>query len=197
MQIGSLIGGFTLAQSDQMRRAMGKKKKNLMATFKIDFVKGAEENGLSQKVAIEIFDLLEKFAEYGFPKSHSTAYAIISYQTAWLKHYYPAEFMAANLSSEINDTDRLMTLIDECKNMSLNIIPPNINLSVSDFSVQNNQTIAYGLAGLKGVGSKAVDQIVDHRSEHGSFASIIDLCLIPGQAINKKVLDFLCVTKGS
>ena len=191
MQIGSLIGGFTLAQSDQMRRAMGKKKKNLMATFKIDFVKGAEANGVSQKVAIEIFDLLEKFAEYGFPKSHSTAYAIISYQTAWLKHYYPAEFMAANLSSEINDTDRLMGLIDECKNMNLNIVSPNINHSIADFSVQDENTIIYGLAGLKGVGSKAVDQIVNHRSDHGKFESMIDLCLIPGQAINKKVLESL------
>ena len=133
MQIANIIGGFTLGQSDLMRRAMGKKKKRLMAGFKTDFVNGAKDREISEKISIEIFELLEKFAEYGFNKSHSAGYSLIAYQTAWLKTYYPAEYYAANLSSDINDTDKVVKLIDDAKAFKVEVLAPDVNLSFPDF----------------------------------------------------------------
>ena len=191
MQIGSVIGGFTLAQSDEMRKAMGKKKKDLMATFKIDFIKGAESKGLSQELAIEIFDLLAKFAEYGFNKSHSAAYSIISYQTAWLKTYYPSEFMACNLSSELLNTDNIIKLLRNVKKLNIEISPPNINTSNTQFIAKNATSIEYGLAAIKNVGYKSTEKLVKHRINHGDFKTIFDLCKVGSKAINKKVLESL------
>ena len=191
MQIGSVIGGFTLAQSDEMRKAMGKKKKDLMATFKIDFIKGAEEKGLSQDLAIEIFDLLAKFAEYGFNKSHSAAYSVIAYQTAWLKTHYPSEFMASNLSSDLLNTDSIIKLLRNIKSLKIDIIPPNVNTSNTEFIAPDNHTISYGLAAIKNVGYKSIEQLVTYRSKKGPFKTIFDLCQIGSQAINKKVLESL------
>ena len=130
MQIANKVGGFTLAQSDLMRKAMGKKKKRLMAGFKSDFVNGAIANKINEKTAIEIFELLEKFAEYGFNKSHSAAYALIAYQTACRKTYYPPENYAANLSSDINDTDKVVKLIDDAKSLDVNVLMPDVKLSL-------------------------------------------------------------------
>ena len=191
MQIGSAIGGFTLAQSDEMRKAMGKKKKDLMSTFKIDFIKGAESNGLSQELAIEIFDLLAKFAEYGFNKSHSAAYSVIAYQTAWLKTHYPAEFMACNLSSELLNTDNIIKLLRNIKKLNIDILPPNVNSSNSEFIAKDSNTIEYGLAGIKNVGYKSTQKLVNYRKKHGEFQTIFDLCKIGSQAMNKKVLESL------
>ena len=191
MQIGSVIGGFTLAQSDEMRKAMGKKKKDLMATFKIDFIKGAQSKGLSQELAIEIFDLLAKFAEYGFNKSHSAAYSVIAYQTAWLKAHYPAEFMACNLSSELLNTDNIIKLLRNVKKLNINIVPPNINTSNTEFIAQNSNTIEYGLAAIKNVGYKSTQKLVQYRKKHGDFKTIFDLCKIGSQSMNKKVLESL------
>jgi len=191
MQIGSAIGGFTLAQSDEMRKAMGKKKKDLMSTFKIDFIKGAESNGLSEELAIEIFDLLAKFAEYGFNKSHSAAYSVIAYQTAWLKTHYPAEFMACNLSSELLNTDNIIKLLRNIKKLNIDIVPPNVNTSNSEFIAKNSNIIEYGLAGIKNVGYKSTQKLVNYRKEHGNFKTIFDLCKIGSQAMNKKVLESL------
>ena len=191
MQIGSAIGGFTLAQSDEMRKAMGKKKKDLMSTFKIDFIKGAELNGLSQELAIEIFDLLAKFAEYGFNKSHSAAYSVIAYQTAWLKTHYPAEFMACNLSSELLNTDNIIKLLRNIKKLNIDILPPNVNTSNTEFIANNSNTIEYGLAGIKNVGYKSTQKLVNYRKENGDFKTIFDLCKIGSQAMNKKVLESL------
>ena len=191
MQIGSVIGGFTLAQSDAMRKAMGKKKKNLMATFKIDFIKGAENKGLSEELAIEIFDLLAKFAEYGFNKSHAAAYSVISYQTAWLKTHYPAEFMASNLSSDLLNTDSIIKLLRNSKALKLNILAPNVNTSNTEFVALDDSNISYGLAGIKNVGYKSIEQLVKYRSENNSFKTIFDLCKMGSQAINKKVLESL------
>ena len=191
MQIGSIIGGFTLAQSDEMRKAMGKKKKDLMATFKIDFIKGAESKGLSQELAIEIFDLLAKFAEYGFNKSHSAAYSVISYQTAWLKTYYPSEFMACNLSSELLNTDNIIKLLRNIKKLNIEILPPNINTSNTKFIAKNATTIEYGLAAIKNVGYKSTEKLVEYRIKHGDFKTIFDLCKVSSQAMNKKVLESL------
>jgi DNA polymerase III subunit alpha len=191
MQIGSIIGGFTLAQSDEMRKAMGKKKKDLMATFKIDFIKGAEDKGLSQDLAIEIFDLLAKFAEYGFNKSHSAAYSVIAYQTAWLKTHYPSEFMASNLSSDLLNTDSIIKLLRNTKTLKINIISPNVNTSSTEFISTDNSNISYGLAGIKNVGYKSIEQLVDYRLKNGEFKSIFDLCKIGSQGMNKKVLESL------
>jgi len=191
MQIGSVIGGFTLAQSDEMRKAMGKKKKDLMATFKIDFIKGAELKGLSQELAIEIFDLLAKFAEYGFNKSHSAAYSVIAYQTAWLKTYYPAEFMACNLSSELLNTDNVIKLLRNTKKLNIDILPPNVNTSNTEFIAKKSTTIEYGLAAIKNVGHKSTQKLVNYRNQNGDFKTIFDLCKIGSQAMNKKVLESL------
>ena len=191
MQIGSVIGGFTLAQSDEMRKAMGKKKKDLMATFKIDFIDGAKSKGLSQDLAIEIFDLLAKFAEYGFNKSHSAAYSVIAYQTAWLKTHYSSEFMASNLSSDLLNTDSIIKLLRNTKSLEIIVLPPNVNTSNTEFIALDNANISYGLAGIKNVGYKSIEQLVKYRSKHGAFKTIFDLCKIGSQAINKKVLESL------
>ena len=194
MQIGLDIGGLSLPESDEMRRAMGKKKKKLMATFKIKFIEGATKKNIDKKIAIEIFDLLEKFAEYGFNKSHSTAYSVISYQTAWLKTYYPSEFHAANMSSEYTDTDRLAVLINDVKNHEINIIAPSVNESETFFHANKKGDIHYGLAAIKNVGTKSAEQIVAHRKEGSEYKSLFDLCSIDSKAVNKKVLENLILS---
>ncbi len=135
MKIASEIGGLTLAKADLMRRAMGKKDKALMADMKKEFVDGAVKLGTARKQAEEIFDLIEKFASYGFNKSHSVAYSVIAYQTAYLKAHYAAEFMAATLSSEIGNTDKIVKFIDDCRRLNLTVLPPDVNESAKDFQV--------------------------------------------------------------
>ena len=191
MQIASAIGGLTLAQADSMRRAMGKKKANLMATFKIDFVNGAKAKAIDEKKAVEIFELLEKFAEYGFNKSHSVAYAAIAYQTAWLKVYYPSEFMAACLSSEMSDSDKILMLISEAKELGIQIIPPNVNKSEELFTTNDKGNIVYALAAIKNVGRKAAENIYKSRLNNGPYRSLVDLCKIKDGAVNKKTLESL------
>jgi len=190
MQISQEIGGFTLAQGDMMRRAMGKKKADLMATFKIDFVKGAVEQSIDKKVATKIFDLLEKFAQYGFNKSHSTAYALVAYQTAWLKAHYPAEFLSANMTSVINNTDDVVKLIHEARTMQIEVIPPNVNRSYAEFRPTKNGQISYGLSAVKNIGTKAAQIISENREKKGSYKSIFDLCKLAGN-VNRKVLESL------
>ena len=194
MQIATAIGGFTLSQSDIMRRAMGKKKKRLMAGFKTDFVNGATAQKIDKKIAIEIFELLEKFAAYGFNKSHSAGYAMIAYQTAWLKTYYPAEYYAANLSSDINDTDKVVKLFDDAKQYDIAILPPDINLSFPDFRVIDDKTISYGLAAIKNVGYKAAEDIADYRESNEGYKTLFDLSKIGSSAVNKKTLESLVLS---
>ena len=193
MQICSEIGGFTLSEADNMRRAMGKKKKNIMASYKIQFIDGAQKKNVSKSIAVEIFELLEKFAEYGFVKSHSTAYAIIAYQTAWLKHYYPVEFLTANISSNINDTNNVVKLISDGRRMGLNVDHPDINSSNADFTIIDDKTMRYGLAAIKNVGYKAAEKIAEYRQLNGRYKTIFDLVTIgkDSQAINKKVVESL------
>jgi len=190
IQISSAIGGFNLAEADLLRRAMGKKKKSLMASFKVKFIEGAIKNNINKTVAVEIFELLEKFAEYGFNKSHAASYTIISYQTAWLKHHYPIEFLTANISSDINDTDRVNKMLAEAKRMKIKIMPPNVNYSNADFFILDDSTIQYGLAAIKNVGYKSACSIAEYRKEKGEFSSIFDLCVMD-DVINKKVLESL------
>ena len=192
IQIASDIGGFSLAESDMMRRAMGKKKTKLMASYKIQFIEGAKQNNISEKVAIELFELLEKFADYGFNKSHSVAYAMIAYQTAWLKHYYPIEFLTANISSNINDTDNVVKLISDGRKMGIEIKHPDINASDAEFVIIDDNTLQYGLAAIKNVGYKAAEQIAINRKENKKYNSIFEL--ITGSRdnnINKKVIESL------
>jgi len=190
MQISQVIGGFTLAQGDMMRRAMGKKKASLMATFKIDFVDGAIQQDIDKKRAVEIFELLEKFAQYGFNKSHSTAYAIVAYQTAWLKAFYPAEFMSANMTSVIDKTDDVVKLIHETRAIGIEVLPPDVNSSYAEFRPTQSGQIAYGLSAVKNVGTKAAQIIAQQRDTNGEYKSIFDLCKFEGN-VNRKVLESL------
>ncbi len=194
MQISQIIGGFSLAQGDMLRRAMGKKKADVMAAFKVDFVDGAIKQNYDKKMAIEIFDLLEKFAQYGFNKSHSTAYALVAYQTAWLKTHYSAEFIAANLSSEMDDTDRVVKLIASAKNSEIEILAPDVNTSFEEFRAINNQCIAYGMAAIKNMGTKAAQIISDTRNKIGKYESIFDLCKIDSHVINRKSIESLILS---
>ena len=191
MQIGLEIGGLSLAESDEMRRAMGKKKKKLMATFKVKFVDGAVKKGVNKKIAVEIFDLLEKFAEYGFNKSHSTAYSVISYQTAWLKTHYPSEFIASNMSSVLNKEDQIYMFINDAKKRSIKIIPPSVNESQSLFYANKKGDIVYGLSAIKNVGTKSAQTLCDFRDKNEPFKTLFDLCEIDSKGINKKVLEGL------
>jgi len=191
MQISQIIGGFTLAQGDMLRRAMGKKKIEIMAAFKVDFVRGAIQNKIDKKLAVEIFDLLEKFAKYGFNKSHSTAYALVAYQTAWLKTHYSSEFFAANLSTEMDNTDRVVDLLESARNMNIEILPPDVNTSFSNFRALDKNLIAYGLAAVKNIGSKASTAIVDNRKKNGAYNTVFDICCIDSYVINRKAIESL------
>jgi len=174
-----------------MRRAMGKKDKNLMANLKKEFVDGAVELGTPKKLAGEIFDLIEKFASYGFNKSHSVAYSVIAYQTAYLKAHYPAEFMVATLSSEIGDTDRIVKLIDDCRKREILVLPPDVNLSGKNFAVLNGH-IRFGLCAIKNVGESAIDTVIKAREADGPFKNIFDFCSrVDLRLVNKKCLESL------
>jgi DNA polymerase III, alpha subunit (EC 2.7.7.7) len=177
MQIAHEIAGFTLAEADIMRRAMGKKIKSLMDELSIKFVEGAGKKDIPKKKAEDVFALIEKFAQYGFNKSHSTAYAIVAYQTAWLKTHFPAEFMSANLTSEMGTIDRVVILINECKKQGIEVTPPDINISFEDFRPVNESTISYGLNAIKNVGAKALETIIEERGENGKFESILIFAL--------------------
>jgi len=195
MQIAHEIAGFTLAEADIMRRAMGKKIKSLMDELSIKFVEGAEKKDIPKKKAEDIFALIEKFAQYGFNKSHSTAYAYVAYQTAWLKTHYPAEFMSANLTSEMGVIDRVVILINECKKQGIEVTPPDINVSFEDFRPVDESTISYGLNAIKNVGAKALETIIEERGENGKYESIFDLCArVDQQKVNKRVLESMIMS---
>jgi len=175
-----------------MRRAMGKKIKALMEELSVKFVNGAEGKGIKKKKAEEIFSLIEKFAQYGFNKSHSTAYAYVAYQTAWLKVHHPAEFMSANLTSEMGTIDRIVVLINECKKMGIEVKAPDINVSYEDFRPIDEKTVSYGLNAIKNVGSKALETIISERLSNGIYPSIFDICSrVDQQKVNKRVLESL------
>ncbi len=191
MRIANKLANFSLGQADILRKAMGKKNIDAMAKQKENFVKGAIENGISEKKAVRIFDLMELFAEYGFNKSHSAAYAYVSFQTAYLKAHYPVEFMAATLSTDMNDTDKIVKSINECRKMKVEILPPDINLSGREFKVIGN-SIRFGLEAVKGVGSAAIESIVEVRHEGGPFNSVADFIeRVDARKVNKKVLEGL------
>jgi DNA polymerase-3 subunit alpha len=192
MQIAQVLSGYTLGGADLLRRAMGKKKPEEMAKQRSTFVDGAVERGVEGARAGWIFDLIEKFAGYGFNKSHSAAYAVLTYQTAWLKQHYPAAFMAAVMSADIADTDKVASLLYECERMGLAVLPPDVNSSVYDFTVAGEKSIRYGLGAVRGVGQGAVEMIVDDRRASGDYASLTDLChRIDLTRVNRRVLEAL------
>lgn len=191
MKIASEIAGFSLAKADLMRRAMGKKDKALMAELKKEFVTGAINNGIDRKVAADIFDLIEKFASYGFNKSHSVAYSVLAYQTAYLKAHYPAEYMAATLTSEIGDTDKIVLFIDDCRKFGIEVLPPDVNESGVSFVVVKKR-IRFGLSAIKNVGVGAVEEIVRARTDGGRFQDIFDFCSrVDLRIVNKKTIESL------
>ncbi len=191
MKIASEVAGFSLAKADIMRRAMGKKDKELMAKQKTEFISGAVDRGFSRKVAGDIFDMIEKFASYGFNKSHSVAYSVLAYQTAYLKAHYPSEFMAATLSAEIGDTDYVVQLIEECRKMKLDVLPPDINESSVQFVV-TGKGIRFGLSAIRNVGVSAVENIISFRAQYGRFTGLYDFCRrLDLRLVNKKTIEGL------
>jgi DNA polymerase-3 subunit alpha len=186
------LAGFSLGQGDILRRAMGKKIKEEMVSQRKHFVDGCKNtNNIPAKVAEKIFDNIEHFAGYGFNKSHSAAYAILSYQTAYLKAHYPAEFMAAVCSCDMNNADKLPVFLAESKEMGLNVYPPNVNKSMVRFRPETDG-IRFGMAGIKNVGVGAVEAIIAERDANGPFEGLVDFCVrMGGQSVNKKVLESL------
>jgi DNA polymerase-3 subunit alpha len=192
MQIARELAHYTLGGADMLRRAMGKKKAEEMAKEREKFTTGAVANQIDETIATYVFDLMEKFAGYGFNKSHSAAYALVAYQTAWLKAHFPAEFMAAVLSADMDNTDKVVILIEECRQMKLVILPPTINVSTYRFTANDDHHIVYGLGAIKGVGQAAIEDMLKERDENGLFSGLYDLCKrVDLRKFNRRVLDAL------
>jgi DNA polymerase-3 subunit alpha len=192
MQIAQVMANYTLGGADMLRRAMGKKKPEEMAKERGKFMEGASARGISEAQSGGLFDLMEKFAGYGFNKSHSAAYALVSYQTAWLKTHYPAEFMAATISSDMDKTDKVVTFIEECRAMGLTLLPPDVNSGDFHFTVDESSRIIYGLGAIKGLGEGAIESIVASRREQGKFVDLFDFCArVDQHKLNKRALEAL------
>ena len=192
MKIAQLLAGYSLGAADLLRRAMGKKKAEEMEKQRQGFIDGATARGVEGAIARHIFDLIEKFAGYGFNKSHSAAYALLSYHTGWLKCHYPAEFLSAALSADMEHTDRVVILVNEAKALGLKLSPPDINRGGLRFEVAERDTIIYGLGAIKGVGEKALEDILSERSNDGPFSDLFSLCRrVNSQKVNRKTLDAL------
>src|SRR5699024_513246 len=201
MLFSKIIGGYSLGGADLLRRAMGRKKPQEMAEHRVLFTEGAKKKGYSAKLATKLFDLMEKFAGYGFNKSHSAAYALIAYHTAWLKSHHPAEFMAATLSSELDDTDKVQVFWQDCLDNGVTVLPPDVNHSgyrfetVRDAANQTGkppETIRYGLGAIKGTGQGAIAAIIAAREAGGPFASLFDFCQrIDRHAVNRRTIEAL------
>ncbi len=191
MRIASEIAGFSLAKADIMRRAMGKKDRKLMARQKEEFIDGAANRGTSKKLAGDIFDLIEKFASYGFNKSHSVVYALIAYHTAYLKAHYPAEFFAAAMSVEFGNTDKVVQLIEEARKFAIHLLPPDVNESDVSFIV-TPKGIRFGMSAIKNVGVAAVENVIKVRNEGGRFENVFDFCRrVDLRLVNRKTLESL------
>jgi DNA polymerase-3 subunit alpha len=192
MQIAQSLAGYSLGAADLLRRAMGKKKPEEMATQRKIFCEGAVARGVTLETATSIFDLMEKFAAYGFNKSHSASYALIAYQTAWLKAHYPAAYMAAVLSSDMDNTDKVVLFTEECKDLGIHIAAPDINQSHYSFKVNHAEELAYGLGAIKGAGFAAIESIIMERKRGGIFKDLFDFCSrVDMRKMNKRVLEAL------
>ncbi|MED5228853.1 MAG: DNA polymerase III subunit alpha, partial [Pseudomonadota bacterium] len=195
MEIARVLSGYTLGSADLLRRAMGKKKPEEMREQRQSFVEGAAERQVDRENAAYIFDLIEKFAGYGFNKSHSAAYALLSYQTAWLKTHFPSEFMAASMSADMEHTDKLVVLVSEAKRMKIRLRAPDINQSDHEFKVEEDGSIRYGLGAIKGIGERAIDSLLSERITHGEFNDLHSLCRrVDQHRVNKKVFEGLIMS---
>ena len=191
MKIAQVLAKYTMGEADELRKAVGKKKPELMAKHNAKFVEGSTENGVDPKMARKLFGLIDKFGGYGFNKSHSAAYAMIAYQTAYLKSHYPVEFMAALLTQDMGNQDKTIKNIAECRVMGIEILPPDVNESQADFSVVEGK-IRFGLAAVKNVGLKAVESVIEERDGHGPFGDLLDFCRrMSGSKVNRRVLEGL------
>ncbi|WP_404399567.1 DNA polymerase III subunit alpha [Idiomarina seosinensis] len=192
MQVAQVMAGYSLGAADLLRRAMGKKKPEEMAKQRDIFRQGAAKNNIDPELAMKIFDLVEKFAGYGFNKSHSAAYALVSYQTLWMKTHYPAEFMAAVMSADMDNTDKIVTLADECERMGLQLLPPDVNKGIYKFTVDEQGRVVYGIGAIKGVGEAPIETIVEARNEGGQFTDLFDFCCrVDLKRLNKRVMERL------
>ncbi len=195
MQIAQEMAGYSLGGADLLRRAMGKKKPEEMAKQRGAFAEGSKNNNIDPDLAMKIFDLVEKFAGYGFNKSHSAAYALVSYQTLWLKVHYPAEFMAAVMSADMDNTDKIVTLVDESDRMGLEILPPDLNSGKYKFTVDSEGRTVYGIGAIKGVGEGPIEAIIEARETQGAFKDLFDFCAkIDVKRVNKRVLEKLVLS---
>lgn len=195
MQIAQILAGYTLGKADLLRRAIGKKKSVDMANQRAIFNAGAIRNGIDKILSEKIFNVMEKFAGYGFNKSHSVAYALISYQTLWLKTHYPAEFLASALSSDMDNVNKIIRLVDECRRIGLTILPPNINKSQYYFYVNKNNEIMYGIGAIKGIGRSSIDAIVESRNRDGPFKGFFNFCIrIDISKINNRIIEKLILS---
>ncbi len=192
MQIAQILAGYTLADADLLRRAMGKKKPEEMAKQRAVFLEGAIKNDVAKDQADHIFNLMEKFAGYGFNKPHSVAYALIAYQTAWLKHYYPADFMAAVLSADMQNTDKVVTNIEECREMQLDLRPPDVNCGEFRFIADTDRSVVYGLGAIKGLGEGPIESLVQCREAAGPFSDLYEFCeRVDQRKVNKRAIEAL------
>ncbi|MBO3653315.1 MULTISPECIES: DNA polymerase III subunit alpha [Acinetobacter] len=192
MQAAQFCAGYTLGGADLLRRAMGKKKVEEMVKQRATFIEGAAKKDIDEATANHIFDYMEKFAGYGFNKSHAAAYALVAYQTAWLKAHYPSEFMAAVMSSEMQNTDNIVFLIDDCRINNLVVLPPSVNMSFYQFYASDATTIIYGLGAIKGVGEQAMQSVIDSREQDGPYKDLFDFChRVDLKKINKRTLEAL------
>ncbi|RCV89187.1 DNA polymerase III subunit alpha [Billgrantia montanilacus] len=192
MQIAQVLAGYSLGQADMLRRAMGKKKPEEMAKQRAGFMEGCAANGIDKELAGNIFDLVEKFAGYGFNKSHSAAYGLVSYQTAWLKSHYPGPFMAAVMSTEMDNLDKVVPLIEECRHLGLTVTPPDVNVGGYKFTVDIEARVVYGLGAIRGVGEGPIGAIVEAREADGPFSDLFDFCRrVDPRRMNKRTLEAL------
>ncbi|PID73358.1 MAG: DNA polymerase III subunit alpha [Desulfobacterales bacterium] len=191
MKIAGVLAGYSMAEADGLRKAMGKKIAEMMAEHRALFTTGAVKNGHPEDKVTQLFDLMEKFGGYGFNKSHSAAYALIAFQTAWLKTHYPVEFMAALLTSEMGTIDAVVKFIDECRRHKIDVLPPDINKSLAAFSVEGDQ-IRFGLVAVKNVGEGIIEAIIQERKENGPFPTIYDFCeRVDHRKLNRRVIEAL------
>jgi DNA polymerase-3 subunit alpha len=195
MQSAQKIGGFSLAKADNLRRAMGKKKMDVMEKEKAFFIEGAQKNGIEKAKAVEIFDIMQEFAKYGFNRSHSAGYAVVAFQTAYIKAHYPAEYMAAVLSRNLNDIKKITFIMDECRRMGMQVLGPDVNESYLKFTVNKDGNIRFGLAAVKGIGAGIVEALVVERDKNGPFRDIYDMVeRISLKTLNKKVVEAMVVS---
>lgn len=192
MQIAQVVAGFSLGSADLLRRAMGKKKKEEMDAQRAGFVEGAVKNGTTERQAGELFDLMEKFASYGFNKSHAAAYALVAYHTAYLKTHYPAAFLAATMSADMNNTDSVHIFYDDCASNKVEVLAPDINQSEFRFRPINDQQVLYGLGAVKGTGWAAIEVILAAREQDGPFKDLFDFCRrLDLRKVNRRVIESL------